>query len=899
MISLPFCKYDYSNDYSEFSFFFLEAMARYGRKKTKTIPPPRKYPSLAKTVWNRPAKRKQWTREQMEAAMKAATSGTASINRAAVDHGVLRTTLKDRLSGCVVDGTKPGPLPYLTGEEESELEKYLTESSQIGYGRTRRQVKSIVESIAQDKGVLRSSHVSDGWWRRFLERHPFLSLRRGDATGHVRMNAMTQENLKSYFDLLEEVLDENDLKNHPERIYNMDETGVPLDPKPPKVIAPKGQRKVRYRCSGSKSQITVLGCCNGTGQAVPPFIIFDAKQLNHLWTHGEVPGTRYGLSDSGWTDRGLFHGWLKEHFLLHAVSGRPLLLLVDGHSSHFDLESIQYAKEQSVIIFCLPPHTTHEAQPLDVSFFGPLKNHWSDVCHTFLQSSPGKVITKFNFSQFFSKAWSKTCNPETICSGFRRAGIIPFDPMALFIRCPKNSGVEEMTSNGEESMTNSADTPGVTFSSEKEELFSTRFVEGYDLHDEEYELWLHVNHPEVTGAQSVVDFFSDVDPVTQLNPPCRLSPVPEVPPDISPVLSDGAHHNSPVLPDGAHHNSPVLPDGAHHNSPVLPDGAHHNSPVLPDGAHYNSPVLPDGAHHNSPVLPDGAHYNSPVLPDGAHHNSPVLPDGAHHSASCTSGSTSSPLASDTSSSNSSQPLFPSPAASVPETPPSNSVSPLPGSTPCRKRSPLAPIVHQSWSSSSPQSPVSPLNKYLLPVVSSQPKIKSGRARVLTSAECMQTLEDKKKQKEKEAQEKEARKRKGNGRGARLRGSVFSSRKKKRDSGVRRKLLSRRRTLFGDPRGRPSKGKTARKTRSTTSCGPSSSADYEGPSTSGGPSTFVDFGGPSTSADSGPSTSAGHSTSQCDPNPGDQESCDCAFCYESYCSDGQEPLDYVCLWPMGP
>lgn len=130
------------------------------------------------------------------------------------------------------------------------------------------------------------------WWRRFLRHHPSLSLRSGDSTGYVRMNAMNQENLKTYFDLLDRVLTDNNLKVHPEQIYNMDETGLPLNPRPPKVVALRGQKKVRYQCPGSKSRITVLGCGNGTGQMIPPFVIFDAK---HLWTIGDVSGTRYGL----------------------------------------------------------------------------------------------------------------------------------------------------------------------------------------------------------------------------------------------------------------------------------------------------------------------------------------------------------------------------------------------------------------------------------------------------------------------------------------------------------------------------------------------------------------------------------------------------------------------------
>ena len=148
-------------------------------------------------------------------------------------------------------------------------------------------------------------------------------MRSGDATGHVRMNAMSQESIVHYFDLLKRCLEENDLMHHPERITHMDETGIPFDPKPPKVVSRKGQKKIRYRCSGQKGQITVLGCCSGTGQALPPFVIFDAKTLNIAWTRGEVPGTRYGLSSKGWTDQGLFNGWLKEYFLEHAIPGRP------------------------------------------------------------------------------------------------------------------------------------------------------------------------------------------------------------------------------------------------------------------------------------------------------------------------------------------------------------------------------------------------------------------------------------------------------------------------------------------------------------------------------------------------------------------------------------------------
>jgi len=74
---------------------------------------------------------------------------------------------------------------------------------------------------------------------------------------------------------------------------------------------------------------------------------------------------------------------------------RPVLLLVNGHSSHFTPEAIQIAAENEIILFLLPPNATHVAQPLNVSFFGPLKKNWSNVCHTYMVENPGKIVTNF------------------------------------------------------------------------------------------------------------------------------------------------------------------------------------------------------------------------------------------------------------------------------------------------------------------------------------------------------------------------------------------------------------------------------------------------------------------------------------------------------------------------
>ena len=63
--------------------------------------------------------------------------------------------------------------------------------------------------------VLKGEKISVGWWRRFLECQPNLTLRRGDSTAHVRMDAVNQETMDQYFSLLGEVLMEHNLVDKP------------------------------------------------------------------------------------------------------------------------------------------------------------------------------------------------------------------------------------------------------------------------------------------------------------------------------------------------------------------------------------------------------------------------------------------------------------------------------------------------------------------------------------------------------------------------------------------------------------------------------------------------------------------------------------------------------------
>ena len=68
-------------------------------------------------------------------------------------------------------------------------------------------MKALVEKVAKEKDVLRSERLSDGWWEKFMRRHQDkLSLRREDATAHIRIDSTNFEVIRKYYDLLEETL---------------------------------------------------------------------------------------------------------------------------------------------------------------------------------------------------------------------------------------------------------------------------------------------------------------------------------------------------------------------------------------------------------------------------------------------------------------------------------------------------------------------------------------------------------------------------------------------------------------------------------------------------------------------------------------------------------------------
>lgn len=192
---------------------------------------------------------------------------------------------------------------------------------------------------------------------------------------------MSQEAIESWFTEVLKTLKEDhmdDVLNHPERIFNADESGFMMCHKSGKVLGPR-KRGDFYKqvADNEKEQITVMGCFSADGKTVPPMIIYPFKRLPLA---DQIP-TEFkcsvGPSDSGWINSEVFFEYIANAFVDHLDEQsivRPVILFVDGHKSHLTPGVSDFCKENQIILLALLPNTKHILQPADVSVFKPLKN---------------------------------------------------------------------------------------------------------------------------------------------------------------------------------------------------------------------------------------------------------------------------------------------------------------------------------------------------------------------------------------------------------------------------------------------------------------------------------------------------------------------------------------------
>ena len=86
------------------------------------------------------------------------------------------------------------------------------------------------------------------------------------------------------------------------------------------------------------------------------------------------------------------------------------------------------AFENNIHILCLPPHTSHAMQPLDVACFRPAKAVWSDIAINFYNKNRADSITKMHFPSLLKLIMEHlVARPNIAVAGFMASGIRPIN----------------------------------------------------------------------------------------------------------------------------------------------------------------------------------------------------------------------------------------------------------------------------------------------------------------------------------------------------------------------------------------------------------------------------------------------------------------------------------------
>lgn len=382
---------------------------------------------------------KTYSENDLEKAVSAVQNEEMSRRKAASLFNIPRSTLLFRLSDNFRKNSH-GPPPILSSSEENLLVNWIIESGRKGFPRRKQDIQLSVKEFLDDnprENPFRNNLPGTGWYKAFLKRHRNLVLRTSEAITNASA-CVSENDIKKWFSSIEIYLKEENLfyiLEHPDRIFNGDETAFIMCPKNKKVLAARGAKNVYEIDRGSaKANITVMFTFSASGEITPPMIIYPYTRLPTEILISVPKTWGIGLSPNGWMKSEIFYEYIANVFY-PSVKNKgitfPIILFLDGHSSHVTYKLSELCSKLEIILICLYPNSTRILQPADVAAFKPLKVGWKEGVLKWRRNFPEGDITKERFAPILEEVVTSTLNKNIIKNGFKACGLYPWDKNIL------------------------------------------------------------------------------------------------------------------------------------------------------------------------------------------------------------------------------------------------------------------------------------------------------------------------------------------------------------------------------------------------------------------------------------------------------------------------------------
>jgi hypothetical protein len=199
------------------------------------------------------------------------------------------------------------------------------------------------------------------------------------------------------------------------------------------IISDRGGTQPKVEQQVKTGHICLTATAMAEGPMLPLLWTYAGKQSLRNMQEG-CTRSLWNKTEDGWPDETTWAMWA--HMLIAEKKKRGLakmLIFVDNHAAHTDPVVTSMLAKENILLFGLLPACTGRQQPLDLKFFGPLKQ-----CYRKLAVEMGEALTDFSVARLVEAAVQKMEKKAAdkggpggcsiLAPGFRDAGLVPFNP---------------------------------------------------------------------------------------------------------------------------------------------------------------------------------------------------------------------------------------------------------------------------------------------------------------------------------------------------------------------------------------------------------------------------------------------------------------------------------------
>ena len=363
-------------------------------------------------------------RKKLEDAKKHIQRTGASIRAAAKLFGIGQESLSIYLQSGFQSIGRP---PLLDDNTASTLKLYLSSLDSMNMQQTIRQTGHMIQALSQNPSVPSANSV-----KKYVK-NIGLKVRKARTSDEGRMRVIESiDHFVHYYDLLKENL--NFVIHDPHQIFNVDEVGVQLAERSIHLVT--GREYLNKNMNQTSSHLTLVLCTTpgDRGIIMRPHFLF--QQCDDSEPHLNLSGTLDATCETnktGYQDEKTWQTWMNLFILWKCkwlvMNGlpcdAPVLLLLDGHYSHLNLEVLYTAARNRVVILCMLAHATHLVQPNDKSFNKTFKQNLDKEFAAMVSND--LVVQNHDLAFLCEKALNHENLKKSILSSYRQVGVLPFD----------------------------------------------------------------------------------------------------------------------------------------------------------------------------------------------------------------------------------------------------------------------------------------------------------------------------------------------------------------------------------------------------------------------------------------------------------------------------------------